>query len=164
MSASIYGRLPSIPEYYKDFIDSSVDLLQNPKQCCPFHQEDTPSFSYSDEKGKWRCFGSCHCGGDVVDLHRKNYHMMTRKQAEDSLCELYKVDKSLIIRDNNSYLDFVNEDRIHSKTLYNLCILKANTVERWLQLDYVMSKFPVNDEDLQDLLRTWDKKGEMDYE
>ena len=90
--------------------------------------------------------------------------MMTRKQAEDSLCELYKVDKSLIIRDNNSYLDFVNEDRIHSKTLYNLCILKANTVERWLQLDYVMSKFPVSDEDLQDLLRTWDKKGEMGYE
>ena len=42
--------------------------------------------------------------------------------------------------------------------------MKANTVDRWLQLDYVMSKFPVSDEDLQDLLRTWDKKGVMDYE
>lgn len=161
MSASVYGRLPSIPEYYKDFIDANVDLLQYPKQCCPFHQEDTPSFSYSDEKGKWRCFGSCHCGGDVVDLHRKNYKFRTRKEAEDSLYELYEVEKTKVFSGHDDYLSYVNTERVDSKTLYNMCILKANTIERWLQLDYVMSKFPVSDFDLQELLDSWDKKGEL---
>lgn len=32
--------------------------------CCPFHNEKTPSFSVSPEKGFFYCFG-CHAGGDV---------------------------------------------------------------------------------------------------
>jgi len=32
--------------------------------CCPFHQEATPSFSVSEEKQLFHCFG-CHAGGDV---------------------------------------------------------------------------------------------------
>lgn len=77
----IIGRLPTIPEYYQRFIDQKVNLLWEPKQCCPFHKEDTPSFSYSVEKDVWRCFGACKCGGDVVALHRKNYHLKSREDA-----------------------------------------------------------------------------------
>lgn len=45
---------------------------------CPFHNEKTPSFSVTGEKGFYYCFG-CHAGGDVfsfvmrisgVDFHR----------------------------------------------------------------------------------------------
>jgi DNA primase len=33
--------------------------------CCPFHNEKTPSFSVSDEKGFFHCFG-CGAHGDVI--------------------------------------------------------------------------------------------------
>ncbi|MEM9097017.1 MAG: DNA primase, partial [Pseudomonadota bacterium] len=33
--------------------------------CCPFHQEDTPSFHVDDRKGFYYCFG-CHAKGDMV--------------------------------------------------------------------------------------------------
>jgi DNA primase len=35
------------------------------KGLCPFHQEKTPSFSVSRDKGFFKCFG-CGAGGDVV--------------------------------------------------------------------------------------------------
>lgn len=33
--------------------------------CCPFHNEKTPSFSVSEDKGFFYCFG-CHAGGDAI--------------------------------------------------------------------------------------------------
>lgn len=160
MQVSVAGRLPSIPEYYRDLIDRKVDLTTEPKQCCPFHSENTPSFSYSREHEKWRCFGACHCGGDVIDLHRKNYKLHTRKEAEESLCGIYHVDKRDVILKKDSYLDYVNEKRVSSTVLYNEAILKADRPDRWLQLDYVMSKYPVEDYCLKELLDVWDKEGD----
>jgi DNA primase len=37
---------------------------------CPFHEERTPSFSVSPEKGFYYCHG-CHVGGDVVTFVRE---------------------------------------------------------------------------------------------
>ena len=71
----------TIPEYFKQFINEKIDLDVTPKICCPFHEEDTPSFSYSASKGVWRCFGACNFGGDVYALHQKKFHFSKRSEA-----------------------------------------------------------------------------------
>ena len=35
------------------------------KACCPFHKENTPSFTINDDKGFYHCFG-CGAHGDVI--------------------------------------------------------------------------------------------------
>lgn len=35
---------------------------------CPLHKERTPSFYIYEDTQRWRCFGACATGGDVVDL------------------------------------------------------------------------------------------------
>ncbi|MEM6731304.1 MAG: DNA primase, partial [Myxococcota bacterium] len=50
-----------------DVIGRRVQLQQRGKRflgLCPFHNENTPSFSVSPEKGLYYCFG-CHASGDV---------------------------------------------------------------------------------------------------
>jgi hypothetical protein len=38
------------------------------KGLCPLHHEKTPSFYIFTANQRWRCFGACASGGDVVDL------------------------------------------------------------------------------------------------
>ena len=51
-----------------DLIDSRVKLTKagkSYKACCPFHQEKTPSFNVSPERGGYKCFG-CGAGGTAI--------------------------------------------------------------------------------------------------
>lgn len=154
MAVSIRGRIPTIPEYYHDLIDSSVDLTSYPKQCCPFHNEDTPSFSYSAERGVWRCFGGCHAGGDVYELHKRNYRLKTRDEAIKSLKNIYGVTEKINVQDSPRVLN-VNASRVEDNAVYIEALQLANNVDRWLELDYVMSQTPVETYMLQELLDKW---------
>ncbi|WP_243018117.1 MULTISPECIES: DNA primase [Candidatus Cardinium] len=53
-----------IEEVVADFL-SLKKKGQNFWACCPFHHENTPSFSVSPSKGFYKCFG-CDAAGDVI--------------------------------------------------------------------------------------------------
>ncbi|MBT4109072.1 MAG: DNA primase, partial [Pelagibacterales bacterium] len=56
-----------------DFIGRKVALVKKGNDflgLCPFHNEKTPSFSVSDEKGFFHCFG-CSAHGDVISFVMK---------------------------------------------------------------------------------------------
>ncbi len=69
------GRIPQ--EFINDLVDRAdiVEILSNRiqlkkagreyKACCPFHNEKTPSFTVSPDKGFYHCFG-CGAHGTVV--------------------------------------------------------------------------------------------------
>jgi DNA primase len=51
-----------------DLVGETVRLQRSGrtyKGLCPFHNERTPSFIVSPDRGTWHCFGSCSTGGDV---------------------------------------------------------------------------------------------------
>lgn len=60
-----------------DYIGKFVDLEKRGTNffgCCPFHQEDTPSFSVSETKEIFHCFG-CHEGGNVLQFVMKHENL-----------------------------------------------------------------------------------------
>jgi hypothetical protein len=63
--------VPAMPDYYSG--SHSVDFIANNNKCnCPFHTEDTPSFSlktWVDGITTFICFG-CDLKGDIVKLHQ----------------------------------------------------------------------------------------------
>ncbi|HOO62157.1 MAG TPA: CHC2 zinc finger domain-containing protein, partial [Bacillota bacterium] len=74
--ASHYGGIPedviqeiiarnSIESVVGKYVQFTKRTGQNQFGLCPFHSEDTPSFSISTTKQIYYCFG-CHKGGNVI--------------------------------------------------------------------------------------------------
>lgn len=66
----IQGYVPTLKRSGKSF-----------KGCCPFHQEKTPSFYISPDKGLYYCFG-CQEGGDIFDFMSKIEHLSFNEAAK----------------------------------------------------------------------------------
>jgi DNA primase len=71
-----------------DTISEFVQLRKRGKNyigLCPFHSEKTPSFTVSDEKQIFHCFG-CHTGGNVFKFLTE-YHKISFLEAVQELAE-----------------------------------------------------------------------------
>ena len=139
-----------IPTYYKRFVDDSVDLNITKNIPCKFHGEvNGKSFTYSPEKKVFRCWGACRCGGKGVQLHRLNFHLHSDKEAEESLCKILglQVDKTVtLVRPK---VHDPNMEAVELNSLIAKCERRAKTPEQWVELDYVMSQYPVDKEKLE---------------
>jgi replicative DNA helicase len=61
---------------------------------CPFHREQSPSFTVTPGKQIWKCFG-CEEGGDVIDFVRKIEHLPDNGKAGERVAELVGVPDAL---------------------------------------------------------------------
>lgn len=59
---------------------------KNMKSCCPFHQEDTPSFIWNEKSLNFHCFGACGRSYDILDVFMSKG--MTYMQAVQKLFDL----------------------------------------------------------------------------
>lgn len=55
--------------------------------CCPFHDEDTPSFIYNSKEFNCHCFGACATSYDIIDAYMKGRNA-TFTEAVQKLFEL----------------------------------------------------------------------------
>lgn len=140
--------LPSIPEYYKRYVNKDVDLDNYPHQPCPFHGETHgKSFSYKD--GIWSCFGACHVyAADVIELHRRNYKIKTREEAELSLRKMYNLPLLQIPTFEKKEI-VVEPEYVHRMAIYNRALQLATSIDAWLDLDYIVSKVPYDVAELE---------------
>ena len=81
-----------------DILDLAREYLRDLKHSgkswsalCPFHEEKTPSFHISPERGLFYCFG-CSTGGDAIRFYM-NVERLSFKEAIDALCDRYGVAK-----------------------------------------------------------------------
>ena len=76
--------------------------------CCPFHQEKTPSFSVSEDKGFFFCFG-CQSGGDVFQFLMK-VENITFPEAVKLLAEKLHVpmETKLVVGDTHHWMKYSN--------------------------------------------------------
>lgn len=84
-----------IVEYISKFLPL-VKKGSNLVCCCPFHGEETPSFTVSPSKQRFNCFGGCHgVGGDVFDFEMQ-YNKSSKIEAINKIREF----------DNSDYIPY----------------------------------------------------------
>jgi len=78
----------SIVEVISDYV-TLKKAGRNHMGLCPFHGEKTPSFTVSEEKGIYHCFG-CHAGGSVFNFLMQ-YDHLTFPEAVERVAKRYGI-------------------------------------------------------------------------
>ncbi len=76
-----------------DLVSSRIKLKKQGKNyqaCCPFHNEKTPSFTVSEEKQFYHCFG-CGAHGNAIDF-LMNYDRLEFVESIEELATLHGLD------------------------------------------------------------------------
>lgn len=122
-----------------DLIGEYVQLKQvgtNWKARCPFHNERTPSFMVSRERGSWHCFG-CARGGDVFsfiqEMEGMDFPEALRFLAKRAGVEIRHVDPKLATQ-RTKLLDVMR----WAMRYYHEVLLKAK--EAQIARDYLIKR------------------------
>lgn len=76
-------------QYYLPHLKNASRKGDEITACCPFHEEEQPSWGANVKTGLWKCFG-CGAGGDVVTFEAR-LNGISNKEAFAKLCEKYKI-------------------------------------------------------------------------
>lgn len=99
--------------------------------CCPFHNENTPSFSVDYENNRYYCFG-CHEGGYLIEFVKRKLNTDWRG-AIRAICNIYNIDiewkegtdeKSLIRKMERSIS--INQDIKRTKDFFDKIVYSIN--------------------------------------
>ena len=118
--------MPQIPQSTIDKIRDQADIVDvisrevelkrkgvNYFGICPFHDENTPSFSVSQSKQIYKCFGGCDAGGNVFTFIME-FYKLTFFESAKLLADRYNIilDISDTYSSSNEYsfLKAVHED------------------------------------------------------
>lgn len=127
---------------------------------CPFHSEKDPSFTVSQPKQRFHCFG-CKTGGDIFTFWME-YHKVSFPQAMKDLAERYHVSlperkmtpsqkrefdlKALLIRINNAAAGYYNyilektDEGKKGKEYFNKRLLNRETISKF-KLGYALESW-----------------------
>jgi hypothetical protein len=80
-----------ITQYCESRLEKVKEVRGEISACCPFHDDDEPSFSINSSTGLFHCFG-CSEEGTLFDLHMHIHGMADFKEALTDLAELANVE------------------------------------------------------------------------
>ncbi|QMT98229.1 DNA primase [Mycoplasma tullyi] len=108
----------------------------NYKSLCPFHDDNTPSFSVNDPKGVWKCF-SCNESGGVIEFVQKKDNL-NFVEAVKKIVELEGIDLAEI----GYSLDFNKQKAVDEsdQEFYKLNQFLAWKAHTNLRLEFVNNK------------------------
>ncbi|EKO3964005.1 DNA primase [Vibrio fluvialis] len=115
-----------------DIIDARVKLKKKGKNysaCCPFHNEKTPSFSVSQEKQFYHCFG-CGVHGNAIDFMME-YERLEFPEAIEELASFLGLEVPREERSNGSFNK--NTPRANSEEKRNLYDLMGSIAQFYRQ-------------------------------
>ncbi|OHD54562.1 MAG: DNA primase [Spirochaetes bacterium GWF1_51_8] len=101
----------SISELIGQFIEVKKSSNRNHLALCPFHNEKSPSFSISDDKGLYHCFG-CGASGNAITF-LKEFRKLTFREALDDLAKIAGIDLDKF-GDEAESADSRQKERIYS--------------------------------------------------
>lgn len=111
-----------------DIVDARVKLKKKGKNygaCCPFHNEKTPSFSVSQEKQFYHCFG-CGVHGNAIDFMME-YERLDFVEAIEELASFLGLD---VPREQRQGGDFnTNQPQVNSEQKRNLYDLMGSIAQ-----------------------------------
>lgn len=134
--------IPQLGSYFDNY---PVNFDNDPRACCPLHDEDTPSFRYYESTNSFYCFG-CTKGGDVVHLHMYFAEKMNGKRPtkDEAIAFLYQyfvqghesetfIDKSTQTIDSKEKLN--TDTEIVKLNIYRVNLEKSLTFDKNISLD-----------------------------
>ncbi|MDR3253459.1 MAG: DNA primase [Endomicrobium sp.] len=120
----------NIESIVKEYLPDLKRTGRNWKSCCPFHNEKTPSFIVSPEKGIFRCFG-CNIAGDVFKfimlIDNISWIEAVKKLAKKANVEIQETKQDIIKTSEKSKLFDVLES---SAVFYHRCLLESASAKK----------------------------------